>query len=451
MKLTNNSLNLIPFFTNDENEENEENEDKDNDFQENRKLNKIIEHLYQDLLQANSFLESLKQTKKKKKIGIELYEITVKKITNVYHIPKPKNFNTNSFPEKIRKHIDETCLTEICYTFSLFDRKITLYFITEELDSKINLNVYNKYVDTIILWLYLLNEYASKKCSTYFTVYFYFTSLTKTLPNSTVEILNEHHVNTAFTTTCPSDSEIIVYRKEEWLKVFIHETFHNFALDFSDMNTSRCNKRILELFPVDSEVNLYESYTEFWAEIMNCCLCSFYLIKAKEKDKYHELGSASESGFFLFKKYFVYFIDLERKYSCFQMVKALDFMGLEYKHLYKNDSKSELLRNTMYKEKTNVLSYYVIKTILLFNYPLFLQWCSQHNLSLLQFKKTDSNLMKFCDFIWKYHKTKPMMEMVKEMELYLNELTRGLSRTTKNKNKKKYVLENMRMTICELG
>ena len=438
MKLTNSSLSLIPFFTKD-----------DIDFQEpSVKLNKIMEHLYQDLLQAQSFIESIKQSIKKKNsigfdIGIELYEITVKKITNVYHIPKPKNFNTTSFPEKIRKHIDETCLTEICYTFSLFDRKITLYFITEEQDSKINLNVYHKDVDTILLWLYLLNEYASKKCSVYFTVYFYFTSLTKTLPSSAVEILNEHHVNTAFTSTCPTDSEIIVYRKEEWLKVFIHETFHNFALDFSDMNTRRCNKRMLELFPLESEVNLYESYTEFWAEIMNCCLCSFYLIK--DKDKYHE------SNFLLFKKYFVYFIDLERKYSCFQMVKALDFMGLEYKHLYNNDSKSELLRNTMYKEKTNVLSYYVIKTILLFNYPLFLQWCSQHNLSLLQFKKTDSNLMKFCDFIWKYYKTKPMMEMVKEMELYLNELTSTLSRTTKNKNKKKYVLENMRMTICELG
>jgi hypothetical protein len=59
--------------------------------------------------------------------------------------------------------------------------------------------------------------------------------------------------------------------------------------------------------------------------------------------------------------------------------------------------------------------------------------------------------MKFCDFIWKYHKTKPMMEMIQEMEVYLSELRNTLSRTTKNKNNKKYVLENMRMTICELG
>jgi hypothetical protein len=434
MKLTNNSLNLIPFFL------------KDEDIYVSsqgvsEKLNKIMVQIYQDLVQAHSFLQSIK--KKKNGIGIELYEINIKKITNIYHIPKPKNFNFHSFPEKIRKHIDESSLSEICYTFSLFERKITLYFITEELESKINLKVYNKYVDTIILWLYLLNEYASKKCSAYFTVYLYFTSLTKTLPSSPVEILNEHHVNTAFTSTCPTDSEIIIYRKEEWLKVFIHETFHNFALDFSDMNTDVCDKRILDLFPVNSEVNLYESYTEFWAEVMNCSLCSFYLIK--------DTDYKTESSFLLFKKYFDYFIDLERKYSCFQMVKTLDFMGLSYKNLYKQDFKSDLLRNTMYKEETNVLSYYVIKTILLFHYSMFLQWSSNHNLSLLQFKKTDSNLMKFCDFIWKYHKSKLMMEMVKEMEEYLNELKTGLSFSTKNKNIKKKVLENMRMTICELG
>jgi hypothetical protein len=220
MKLTYNSLNLIPFFTKIE----------DIDITKTSiKLNTIIEYLYQDLLEAYSFLQSIK----KDNIGIELYKISFKKITNVYQIRYPKKFNKNSFPEKIRNHIEDTSLTEICFTFSLFNRNITLYFITEELESKINLPMYHKYVDIIILWLFLLNEYASKKCSNFFTVYFYFTSLQKILPSSSLDVINEHHVNTGFTSTCPTDSEIIIYRKEEWLKVFIHETFHNFALDFS--------------------------------------------------------------------------------------------------------------------------------------------------------------------------------------------------------------------------
>ena len=120
-------------------------------------------------------------------------------------------------------------------------------------------------MDSIILWLFILNKYSSKVCSKYFTVYFYFTSLTKNLPSSNIDILQEEHVNTAFTSTCTNHSEIVIYRKEEWLKVFIHETFHNFGLDFCDMNCFKGNKYILDLFPVDSEVKLYESYTEFWA------------------------------------------------------------------------------------------------------------------------------------------------------------------------------------------
>jgi hypothetical protein len=191
--------------------------------------------------------------------------------------------------------------------------------------------------------------------------------------------LDEENVNTAFTTTCPKNSEIVVYRKEEWFKVFIHETFHNFGLDFSDMNISDSTKRILELFPVNSEVNLFESYTEFWAEIMNAVFCSFLLLK--NKTNINEFMSNVTT-----------IIQYERTYSFFQLVKTLRFMGLTYKDLYGKNNKSEMLRETMYKEDTNVLSYYILKTILLNNYPGFLQWCKTHNLSLLHFNKTPKNL-----------------------------------------------------------
>ena len=125
------------------------------------------------------------------------------------------------------------------------------------------------------MWIYILNQYSSKICAKTITVYFYFTSLEKKLPKSAVSVLDEIHINTAFTTTCPRDSEIVIYRKEEWFKVFMHETFHNFGLDFSDMNNDICTRDILNIFPIDSKVNLYESYAEFWAEIMNALFCSF--------------------------------------------------------------------------------------------------------------------------------------------------------------------------------
>jgi len=244
------------------------------------------------------------------------------------------------------------------------------------------------------------------------------------------------NVNTAFTSTCPKDSEIVVYRKEEWFKVFIHETFHNFALDFSDMNNNVVHKCILSIFKVQSEVNLYESYTEFWAEIMNALFCSFFSIK--DKTNVNDFLDHSE-----------FFINFERTYSFFQMVKTLNFMGLTYSDLYSHSHNSSILRENLYKEHTNVLSYYVIKCVLMNNYQGFLSWCKSNNLSLLQFKKTISNQKEYCKFIEKNYRIKTMLSGINETGNFLHSLER------KNKRAKtenyQYILSNLRMSICEMG
>jgi hypothetical protein len=399
-----------------------------NHIEQTKRTNNIITQIYDDILNAHNYLLDIKQ-----KRGAIFYNITTTKIHSSAQITKPKNFNSNSFPQEIRNHIDELAVTELCYQFSLFNRKIKLYFITEEDDIELKIDVYNKRVDAIIMWLYIVNEYASKECASNLVVYFYFTSLEKKLPISNIEILNENNVNTAFTTTCPTDSEIVIYRKEEWFKVFMHESFHNFALDFSDMNNVECTNRILDIFQVQSQVNLYESYTEFWGEIMNALFCSFFSLK--NKDNIEEFLSNSE-----------FFINFERTYSFFQLVKTLNFMGLTYKDLYSKSSHSKMLRETLYKENTNVLSYYVIKTILINNYQGLLFWCKKNNLSLLQFKKTSSNQDEFCKFIEKNYKTTTMLEGIENSQKFLNILY-----SNNKKVNDKYILNNLRMSICELG
>lgn len=419
MRITKKSILLMSFFTKNK---------YINHVEQTARTDNILSQLYDDILKSHNYLLNLKQTR-----GSNFYNITTKKIHSSTQITRPKNFNSNSFPEEVRKHIDELSITELCYSFSLFNRNIKLFFITEEDNVELKLDVYNKHVDAVIMWLFILNEYASKQCASNLVVYFYFTSLEKQLPDSSIEILDENNINTAFTTTCPKDSEIVVYRKEEWFKVFIHESFHNFALDFSDMNNLECTNRILNIFPVQSEVNLYESYTEFWAEIMNALFCSFFSLK--DKNDIDEFLSNSE-----------FFINFERTYSFFQLVKTLKFMGLTYKDLFSKNNNSKILRETLYKEKTNVLSYYVIKTILINNYQGFLFWCKKHNLSLLQFKKTLANQHEYCKFIEKNYKTTTMMEGIESSQKFLNNLYSG--------NKKvndKYVLTNLRMSICELG
>jgi hypothetical protein len=214
----------------------------------------------------------------------------------------------------------------------------------------------------------------------------------------------------------------------------MHETFHNFGLDFSDMNLMSCNEKILEIFPVNSEVNLFESYTEFWARIMNALFCSF--INMKDKNDVDEFLTNSE-----------FFINFERIFAFFQMVKVLDFMSLTYKDLYKKTGMSQNMRKTLYKEDTNVLSYYVVTLVLLNNYQYFLSWCNTNNIAILNFKKTTKNLDEFCKFIEKKYKTNNMLEGVECTEKLLNRV----KKSTRKQKDMLYLLKNLRMTICEMG
>jgi len=418
MKLSDKSKKLMLFFTKNKHI---------NQTKQTSKTKSILKELYQDLFAAYKYLMQLKQK------NVPYFTFQIKKIDTSSQIARPRNFNAKSFPDLVRKHIDHLAMSELTYTFSLFGRNITIHFIVEDPHVELKLDTYHKHVDSMFMWIHILNQYASKKCSTTLTIYLYFTSLEKSLPNSNIFILDELNVNTAFTTTCPRDSEIVVFRKEEWFKVFIHETFHNFALDFSDMNNEEAHRTILQLFKVKSEVTLFESYTEFWAEMMNALFCSFFSLKDK-------------TDLAVFLEYSEFFINFERTYSFFQMVKTLKFMGLSYTDLYAKSHHSAVLRENLYKEKTHVLSYYIIKCILMNNYQDFLSWCKTNNFSLLQFKKTIANQRAYCSFIEKNYKTRSMLASVKETNYFLHSIER--------KNKKenyKYILSNLRMSICEMG
>ena len=417
MKLSKNSKQLMLFFTKNKHI---------NNVKQSKHTDIILNELYNDILNAYKYLNNLKQKG-------QYYTVTTKKVLTATQISKPQNFNSNSFPELVRKHIDELTMSEITYHFSLYGRNIKIHFIVEDDNVELEIETYNQHVDSIIMWLYILNQYASKQCANSLVIYLYFTSLEKRIPNSNIFILDEINVNTAFTTTCPKDSEIVVFRKEEWFKVFIHETFHNFALDFSDMNNNNAHKCILDIFKVNSNVNLYEAYTEFWAEIMNALFCSFFSLK--NKNDIEDFLSNAE-----------FFINFERTFSFFQLVKTLDFMGLTYKDLYSETERSHILRENLYKEKTNVLSYYIIKTVLINNYQGTLSWCKTNNLSLLQFKKTIKNQSDFCNFIDNHYKSNSMLNGVTDTKKFLNDLRKKSKRTNLS-----YILSNLRMSICELG
>jgi hypothetical protein len=119
-------------------------------------------------------------------------------------------------------------------------------------------------------------------------------------------------------------------------------------------------------------------------------------------------------------------------------------MGLHYNDLYSNSKHSEILRENLYKENTNVLAYYIIKTVLMNNYQGFLSWCKNNNLSLLDFKKTTGNQKLFCEFFEKNYKRQSLLYNINQSEIFLAKLK-------KKKEVSKFILINMRMSISELG
>jgi hypothetical protein len=389
----------------------------------------------------NNYIKQSKFTRQSREIFSKLYyqieesydysvkyynhsNLKIKKLLNNTHIIKPKKFHPNSFPNEILNHIESNTNYEISYSFILSNRHINLYFLTKDKKTE---HTMTKYIKSIMSWFYILNIYSLRECVKNINVYFYFTSLQKQLPETKNIILDEIHINTAFTTSCPKDSEIVVFRQEEWFKVFIHETFHTFGLDFSIMDTNMLDKCILNIFKVNSKVNSYEAYTEFWAEIINVVYCSYHLNK---NNTIHNFLSNVEL-----------LIHMEKIYSIYQLVKILDFMGLQYTDLYLKSKFSQSIREN-YKENTNVLSYFIIKSILLNNSQDFLKWCNQHNgeNSILNFKKTENNQNDFCKFIVNYYNKSEFITNIDKTTLFYEN----------NKSYNNQITRNLRMTICEL-
>lgn len=374
-------------------------------------LNSLLQ-IYNNINDGFNFIEKNKKN--------NFYKISIEN-----NLQKPTDFN--SIPLTIRENIENNLFNCLSYEFFLFERNIKIYFILDKPITKKIIQKYTNFIFLMTVWLHIISTYSSYECSQKLNIYIYLSSSLKKLPKSTNSniILNQEHVNTAFTRLC---SEIIIYRQEEWFKVFIHETIHNFNLDFSNMNTQKCNKIIKNIFHVNSNVNLYESYAEFWARLINISFMSYIYISHIHINNFNN-----------FTKVFEKLINIEISYSMFQMIKILDYMNLTYNDIINNFQEN-------YKESTNILSYFIITNILIFNYVDFLSWCDDNNNNLYNFKKTNINLFKFCQFIKnKYNDDKFLKNYDNIFTIFLQ------NKNKKNKNTKiNYLMDNLRMTIHEL-
>ena len=317
------------------------------------------------------------------------------------------------YPEEIQTYIQK--MKKICITFSftVHSHDITIYIITSP---KQNIDI-DKYFEYIYRWLLIATTFSSSTCSNKLHIYITTTDLEKKLPKNKQQILDQINCNSAFTTSCKPSTTIHIYRQEEWFKVFIHETFHCLGLDFSHLNQNNCKNIILSTFPLHIDLRLYECYTELFAEII------YLLFTCCNKRK------SIETVFNLFKKELKQLQIL----SFFQCAKILHHYNLTVEQLYK--------RGSHYSENTPVFSYYILKSMMLFHFSDFINWCSKHN-KTIQFHNTKTNLKDFCIFI------KNKIESPKQ-GVYDNIINNTIPIVHDNNDGISDVYKNLKMTLIE--
>jgi hypothetical protein len=214
-------------------------------------------------------------------------------------------------------------------------------------------------------------------------VYLLLTDAKKRLPEIDAEPIDQIHANTAFTTSCSSTNDIFVYRREEWFKVLMHETFHCLGLDFSSSSGDESNRRILSHFPAvdpSTDIRLYETFCEMWAEVFHLLFCQF-------TDKNGDCLRFSESTFYKALR-------TEQNFSIYQSNKILRRTGYKYRDLF--SVSNPIVKK--YAENTQAFSYYVIKSIMLWNLDKYINWCVKYSdKHPIQFNP--KHIAEYCDFV----------------------------------------------------
>jgi hypothetical protein len=414
MNISDESTKLMRFFS-----KNFDKEITNKSSTSQKKTDSILSTLYEKLRLSDKEVDSLNSSNK------------VKKYIKNDKLPNSDLLHSSFVVDECREFMDKKT-KYIQINTKIFDKKITIYYTLFE--KKINIKKYEKSIKNILILLHFLLLHSKEHKTGSLVIYLYLTPIKKTLPKTSISILDQNSVNTAVTTSCNKNGSILLYRKEEWFKVLIHELFHLLCLDFSGLEYNKLKKSISNIFQIKSEYNIAETYSEWWATIINCLFSS-----------YNILDDVCDKNAFLL--YGEFFIEFERIFSLFQVIKILDFMGLDYKELISKNNEDIQLRHTLYREKTNVFCYYILKTILLYNYDDFLIFCLQNNSSLLKFKKTPQNFDLLYDFIKKKYNNVHLIKSLTKNHIFslFYKLKMGARFPYKD-----VIINSTRMTIVEI-
>jgi hypothetical protein len=224
------------------------------------------------------------------------------------------------------------------------------------------------------------------------TIKYYLLDSKRVFDNDTY--FDKEEVNGGACWSSSTECDITVWRKEEILKVTIHELIHGLSYDYKK-DTSDIIQHYQTKYGITSpKMNTFEAYTEIFAELIHCYLLTRFI---------HVLyPSVQQCDLFSFM------VSIEHQFSQMQASKVL-----------------ELLQHDQdVNKETNVTAYYLIKTELYNDLSNFLKFCFQYNDTIIKIKDTT----KYFDYL------KKLKSVVKK----------------KYKTKNQYLKNTTRMTCLEL-
>ena len=325
----------------------------------------ILKNLFNDLI------------KYVKQIKLENFEYKLTKVKNV-----KVDVDTHFLPDKIRLYINNEIKYKYEINYKYNNKKINIQYFSKEKNKKKIIKLILKRV----LFMYnITNKFININLIIYDTPYQKRFSCSN---HKNCDKLNTINVNSGFSYT----NNIVIFRKEELLKLVIHEMIH--ALDVDVKYENNQNKdELLNMFCIDkTNVLINESYVETWATILNV----FMVLYEKNIVKLD-----------LFKKY----LKDEQIFGMYQSSKLCKYYNInKFDLIYKINNICKIKM----EDNVNIFSYHIIKTVNLSNINEFIK-IFRHKKYIMD--KT-YNYKDYIMFIIKYFKTidKTMNNTIKNLD-----------------------------------
>lgn len=312
-------------------------------------------------------------------------------------------------PIKIQFLIEQTLNFKKIYYSNYNNTRIVLKTFTD------NQNIIPKYIRDIICRLLTIN-FLSNTPKDIMICKMWCINQQKKLPR--YKYLSSHCVNTA-STYCNNCTDVKIWRIEEAKKVACHEVFHCIGLDFHNIPFTNI-ERLKNMFniPNSTEILLFESYVELWATIINCiCISNTF------DNNHHFLTDL---------------IKYEISYSLFQTAKIINFFKFNKFKDFFNILGFEKKKD-IYKQNTCAISYFIIKSALLFSVNNFIHFCYSNNKkSIFKFYESEKTYQIFFNLI---------IDSL-DNEKYKNYIDQYIL-TLKKLDKNDFIYYNLRMTCLE--